>query len=758
MKGALAAGVLAAAVSGALFLILPEGGSAQSIVLLIPNAVALVLASLVAVRSEGRVRSAWGSLSLGLLLYLGASCIFYSGTLGFDFTLGYPSFLDVTYFLSYLGFGGFFLMLLLESARSETFRQMRGAVLDALVVAAAGASLLYVLIIEPVLRLHTPALTTATSVAHPAFLIFVSGLATQLLIRRDARLLPGLLVGAWIVPELIADVWYARASIDGSFAFGHQMFLLWLFAYWALSCAALLVLQGQPFFISSSSSSSSRSRFPLLAGAAAVPFLAVVFDADANGIDDHLIWIGVVMSFVLARVYTLMGDVETEQTLRRHVESLIAKLHHQSQHDSLTGLLNRGALGEALARALVRRREEGRVLVLFLVDLDGFKAVNDTHGHDIGDRVLVDLAASLKAAVRPSDVVARLGGDEFAVIVDDIETVAALEMADRLRAECERTLMIEGLEIAPRLSLGATIAGMDESVQDVLKRADVAMYAAKTDGGGVQIFDERVHQRHLDRYQLILALRASVPAGELVLHYQPIVDLVTRQVIGVEALLRWDHPTRGLLGPFEFMDAAEESGAIVDIGRWVLKRGCADAKRLQTDFPDRQVPVSINVSRRQLHSATIVDDVIEALNESEVDPRSVTLEVTETALMEKIGDLIGTLLKLKAAGVSLAMDDFGTGYSSLSQLRELPIDVLKVDRAFVTGIALEDEEWALASAILKLATSLGKRTVAEGIELPAQLVHLRSMGCTVGQGFLFARPMPYGDLENLFREEGRPPS
>jgi len=242
-----------------------------------------------------------------------------------------------------------------------------------------------------------------------------------------------------------------------------------------------------------------------------------------------------------------------------------------------------------------------------------------------------------------------------------------------------------------------------------------------------------------------------------VLHYQPILDLASRSIVGVEALLRWDHPERGLLRPVEFMSVAEESGAIVEVGRWVLRQACADARGWQQRVPGAaHVGVAVNMSRRQLCSASIVDEVSDVLAVTGLAPRSLTLEVTETALAADDGEMVALLDKFTALGVQVAMDDFGTGYSSLAQLRTMPVDVLKIDKAFVDGIAREEEEWALAAAIVRLATSLDKRTLAEGVERASQLAHLRSLGCELGQGYLFARPMPLADLEVLLA--GRPTS
>jgi EAL domain-containing protein (putative c-di-GMP-specific phosphodiesterase class I) len=287
--------------------------------------------------------------------------------------------------------------------------------------------------------------------------------------------------------------------------------------------------------------------------------------------------------------------------------------------------------------------------------------------------------------------------------------------------------------------------------------ADAALYGVKAAAGGFALYDPIRHRQFLDRHQLEVELRAASARGEFVLHYQPVVELASRRTVGVEALIRWNHPTRGLLNPPGFIPLAEETGTIVAIGRWVIRQACADARSWQDRIPGAEhVWVAVNVSRRQLHSPAVVDVVSDALTASGLPPASLTVEITETVLMADTGDLVRVLDKLKALGVGLAMDDFGTGYSSLAQMRALPIDVLKIDKVFIDGIARKEEEWALATAIIRLAASFNQRTLAEGVEHASQLAHLRALGCELAQGYLFARPMPLADLEH-FLAAGQPP-
>lgn len=454
------------------------------------------------------------------------------------------------------------------------------------------------------------------------------------------------------------------------------------------------------------------------------------------------------------RLRRSQDDIAMERRLRFELQSLTDRLAHDSRHDALTGLANRIAFDETLRRVLARRRPAGRGPAVLLLDLDAFKAVNDQYGHQVGDRLLSVTADRVRAQVRESDVVARLGGDEFAVVVEETDVGGALVLGERITAAVRQVAELGDVHVTPGVSVGIYIPDLTVDAEQALVCADSAMYAAKLAGGGHQLFDPERHNKFIERYRLELDLRAAARAGELVLHYQPIVDLATGRSVAAEALLRWNHPTRGLLYPDAFIGVAEESGAIVELGRWVLAQSCADARLILTGIPDhRPFTVAVNISRRQLTSDTLVDDVSEALQVNELAPEGLALEVAETALMSEGDDMIGMLHKLKALGVELALDDFGTGWSSLAQLGRMPVDVLKIDRVLIAGIASGEREWALATAVIRFGRSVEKRTLAEGVEDPGQLAHLRSMGCDLGQGDLFARPMPLPELIDHLAEQ-----
>lgn len=433
-------------------------------------------------------------------------------------------------------------------------------------------------------------------------------------------------------------------------------------------------------------------------------------------------------------------------TRRRDVEE---QLSHLAFHDPLTGLANRALLRNRLEHSLVRiRRREDRFAVVF-VDLDGFKDINDSLGHAAGDEVLCEIASRLRGVVRSVDTLARLGGDEFAILLEEItDEDLARQIAERaLEAVC-RPLHIRGLEQSLSASMGLVLAEGGESAEALLRDADTAMYEAKSRGKGrVVLFEPVMHTKATDRLELASDLRRAVAEDQLQLLYQPVVDSVTSLITGAEALVRWRHPRLGLLSPDRFIHLAEENGSIVEIGRWVLDTACCQAALWLVRSP-RTAPqfVSVNVSPRQLGSVTILRDVASALECSGLEPERLTLEITESVLVDDVTEAETRLRQLKDLGIRLAIDDFGTGYSSLNYLRRFPLDTLKIDRSFFSAAP----DRAVLSGILHLGQALGMTTVAEGVETDDHADLLRSIGIDAAQGFLFARPAAPEILEPLF--------
>jgi diguanylate cyclase (GGDEF)-like protein/PAS domain S-box-containing protein len=420
------------------------------------------------------------------------------------------------------------------------------------------------------------------------------------------------------------------------------------------------------------------------------------------------------------------------------------QLAHQAFHDSVTGLANRALFADRVAHALSRRSEERTPIGVMFIDLDDFKTINDSLGHPVGDSVLRQVGERVNAALRPTDTAARFGGDEFAVLLEDIEgTQHAADIAERLKEAIERPVTAEGKELFVRASIGICLTrpGEATSPEDLLRNADVAMYMAKRDiKGSYRMFEPAMHESVVERLELRADLQRAIDERQLEVHYQPVVRLDKGAVNGLEALLRWQHPTKGTISPAQFIPLAEETGLIIPIGRWVLREACKQGAALQKAVGDGQrLMMSVNLSVKQLQSDTIVTDVESALDEAGLVPANLVLEITESVMMADTDLAVERLTALKELGVRVALDDFGTGYSSLSYLGKFPIDILKMDRSFLQAGKADS---GLAAAIVTLGGTLNLQVVAEGIEMPEQLSSLLDLGCELGQGFLFAKAMP----------------
>ena len=421
------------------------------------------------------------------------------------------------------------------------------------------------------------------------------------------------------------------------------------------------------------------------------------------------------------------------------------QLEHQAFHDPVTQLANRPLLNERVRHALARARRENNALAVIFLDLDDFKTINDSLGHAAGDQVLLEVAKRLATSIRVSDTAARFGGDEFAILLEDpTGPQEAAEVAERIIDELKKPLQIEGKEILVRASLGVSIVDQPSAMDadELIRNADAAMYIAKRDGkGSYRLFEPTMHSDVLARLELRADLQRALVNDEFELHYQPVVRLSDAAISGMEALVRWRHPERGLIAPAEFIPFAEETGLIIPLGRWVLREGCRQAKAIQTQVPaDPPLTMNINISVNQLHHSDIVADVRDALVDSDLDPQTLTLEITETVMMTDAELAEERLSDLKRLGINIALDDFGTGYSSLGYLARFPVDVIKMDRSFLSAGASPVTS-GLATAVIGLGKTFELSIVAEGIEFPEQWETLRALGCELGQGFYFAKPM-----------------
>ncbi len=436
-------------------------------------------------------------------------------------------------------------------------------------------------------------------------------------------------------------------------------------------------------------------------------------------------------------------------------KDLQAQLHHEAYHDPLTGLVNRALFRERLAVAVDGPGGADEVAILFL-DLDGFKEVNDSLGHAAGDELLVQVADRLRRSAPEAYTVARLGGDEFAVIVESGSALQEAEaLAARILGEFDETFPVGGRELHVGAGIGIASADDAGDIEQLQRNADLAMYQAKDAGGGrYAAYHPGMHDALVTRLQLAADLRLALDRGELVLHYQPTVDLRTGEVAGFEALVRWRHPVRGMVPPLEFIGVAEATGLIAPLGRWVLAEACRQAVAWGAG-PDRPLKMAVNVSVRQFDAGDLADTVAEVLAETGLPAGQLCLEMTESVLLTDTDENLARIVRLKALGVLLAMDDFGTGYSSLAYLRRFPMDVLKIDRSFVDRLGGDPEDEALVRTIVRLGQRFGMDTVAEGIEDAGQLAALRAMGCDFGQGFFLSRPLPAGEAGRVL-EAGLP--
>jgi diguanylate cyclase (GGDEF)-like protein len=425
-------------------------------------------------------------------------------------------------------------------------------------------------------------------------------------------------------------------------------------------------------------------------------------------------------------------------------------LHHLALHDPLTGLPNRALFMEHLEHAIARSRRKGTPITVMFLDLDGFKAVNDTLGHEAGDQVLASVADGLQRSLREEDMVARLGGDEFGIVLEEATTGAMLS-AQRILRRFERPWSLSAGDVPVGVSIGIATRIAEEELDELVRQADTAMYAAKASGKDRwRVFSPDLGSDLPAAQSLRSELQRAVEREEFVVHYQPVMDIQKGSIVGVEALVRWDHPQRGLLPPAAFLEEAEASGHIVHIDRWVLREACRQVRAWQRELAGAEnLSVHVNLSARQLQHPGLAEEIGEAVRTSRLAPRDLILEITETTLVQDADVAADELRKLKDLGTRLALDDFGTGFSSLSHLHQFPIDIIKIDRSFVSTIGQGGKQVELVEALVSLGTTLGLTVVAEGVEEVSQLDHLRTIGCEQAQGYYFAKPLAADRLEML---------
>jgi diguanylate cyclase (GGDEF)-like protein/PAS domain S-box-containing protein len=469
--------------------------------------------------------------------------------------------------------------------------------------------------------------------------------------------------------------------------------------------------------------------------------------------DGRVVWIRDEMTVVRGHdgsADPLFFGVFLDVTDRKRMESELERL---ALYDSLTGLPNRALFNDRLGQA-IERRSRAQATAVYFLDVDRFKRINDSLGHAAGDEVLREVATRVQRMLRPEDTVARFGGDEFTVLCESVGGVLeAVGVADRLQREIAQPLRAGGAELRLSASIGIALAepGEEADCSRLVEDADAAMYRAKERGGArTELFDVAMRERAVSALSIEQELQRGLERGELRLFYQPLVSLTSGEIVGAEALIRWQHPERGLLAPDTFLPIAEESGLIVQVGAWAVGEACRrlrDWDRLSGGPSD--FGLAVNLSARELTHPDVVPTVLNAVRRSALDPHRLTIEVTESTAMADRDSGFRALRELSTAGVRIAIDDFGTGYSSLDHLREMPADILKIDRSFVAGMAANSPDSALVAAAIAMGRALEMEVVAEGIETNEQVADLRELGCPLGQGYLFARPLPPEEIDSL---------
>ncbi len=699
---------------------------------------AALLAWRASVRCAGwpRLRRSWRLLALGAAAYLfGDVAQTVYEVAGHK---PYPSVADGFYLVFYpLMLVGLLSFPTIQRDRSERLR----IGLDLAVVALAGSGAVVYVVLGPtaVAGGQSP-LQAAFSIAYPVGdMMLLVGLASVMLRGSASSASRALqLLAAGLVFYVAADLVYGYMTLHSGYQGGDPVDTLWMIAIALTAAAAAAQLPAaKPEPVRPVHEQVAWLPYPV----AAVGLTSLVYYDRHDTFFAGTAMIVLAGGFVALRQYLAQRDLVGAQK----------QLRHEALHDALTGLPNRVLMLDRAEQMLARsRRHQGQAALLFL-DLDGFKDINDTYGHSAGDRFLQTVAKRLTGAVRGADTVARLGGDEFVILLDSPGAwVKPQDVAERLLAVLRAPVDLGDGGNARTLTLTASIGiatGPRDSSEGLLRDADIALYAAKEAGRNRSLgFESSMHTLAEDHLNLVMDLRAAVEEEAFTLAYQPIFDLGSRTITGVEALIRWDHAERGPIPPDVFIPLAEETGLIVPIGRWVLAEACTQAA--EWGRKGHEVGISVNVSGRQLDHPHFLEHVQAALADSGLQSHTLTLEITETTLMHDAIAARQVLTAIKALGVRIAIDDFGTGYSSLAYLRQFPVDALKIDRSFISGIAASSESAALIHTLVQLGKTLGLETLGEGIEDEAQFRRLQREQCEQGQGFLLARPL---DLEQLYQ-------
>ena len=728
--------ILLTAAAAVAYFILPTTPLSK---LLLYNGIGLsaVIATLIGIRHKrGENRKAWILIVAGLISFLAGDVCYYILD-ALSETAPFPSAADALY----LGMYPLVICGLLRLIRQISPGRDWPSLLDASIAAVGTFAVLGVLVIDTYVADGSMQLAgRIISVCYPVMDVALVAVAVRLVgvvhLRRPAYAL----LAAGLCSLLVADTIYGILNSAGTFQTGGFADLFWLGFYVLIGAAALQPATSDSVQVRGPSSVQlSRSRLLMLClMTLAVPAIDLVWggakDKTLTAVTSMVMFV-----LVLGRLAGLMG--------------VVLRSEQRARLDTLTGLANRLLFDEHVARS-VERGGEGVISVLF-VDLDDFKVVNDSIGHQAGDDLLIAVADRLRSCVRNEDLVARLSGDEFAVLLESaVDKAHAIAVVRRLQDQMRMPVVVGGREVLISASVGLVVeprCNVDRP-QSLLQAADVAMYRAKSKGKGrFEIFDHEMYKEQLEILDLKGDLAVALERGQFEVFYQPIVNMGDERIVSIESLIRWRHPTRGLITPDRFISLAEQTGLIVPIGRWVLREACQQLSRWQSQMPQTAPrTVSVNLSARQLHDPDLVKDVMAAIAESGLKPWQLTLELTESMMIDEFERASKILEQLRASRVQIAIDDFGTGFSSLSYLRRLPVDIIKIDRSFVAEMRNSTTAEALVRMVIDLAKVLDLRTVAEGIEDEGQAEQLSTLLCDEGQGYFFARPQPAAEIRALF--------
>ncbi len=669
-----------------------------------------------------------------------------------DGTTPFPSAADAPYLFGYV----LIAIGLVGLVRAGNREHDRVAWIDALIVAAAAAIFIWVFVMRDEIGSNSDGLSALVAAAYPFLDIVQIAVVVHLLLRGQRT--PSMVLLGWgFGASLIADLVYARMSMDGTYIVGQLVDAGWLLGYVALGVAALhpsiALSRAEPVDQDSRRTTLTLPRLLLLAGAGMSGPVAVALEVMRGDPPDALaVTLGLSAVYLLVLWRAVLGLKSLEGSMRERGR-LTVELAEQANHDPLTGLANR-RLFLARLGAAVEHPEPGRCVAVLYLDLDRIKGINDSKGHAAGDAAIAAVSDRLRASLRSADTVARLGGDEFGVLLAPTTPEAARTAAERVNALLERPVSL-GADATPMsASVGLAFAEPGDGPQDVIRNADQAMYRAKSAGGASVVeYSKAMRLENVERLELEAEMSGAIDRREFILHYQPIVDLQTGAIVGLEALVRWAHPTRGLLLPAAFIPLAEQTGLIVPLGRWIFQEAVRQVSRWQSKgLVRRELWIDINVAARQLADPRFTRDIAAAISGTGMGAGRIAVELTETELIRDPDAVGRSLATLRRGGLRVVIDDFGTAYASMSHFVNFPIDGLKIDRQFVWELeASNGPGRALVSSMVRLAHELGIWAVAEGVETERQAQVLREIGCPYAQGFLFSRPVPADTIATLLQ-------